>query len=165
MIRVHSLGPFYKDWGLWWGVERDIPVYDTKTVCYSWMIEDHTPWRYSKWGCRFRLGSMLCTWVSVVRRKTRTGVTSPLSRRSASGGGQVLKLRKSGGVLPIPEESRYDRLSSESLWLGLEGNLSMSTHLIDVSRASKEPDRDLSLIQTELESAVASVKALRRKNA
>ena len=76
----------------------------------------------------------------------------------------MLKLRKSGGV-PIPEESRYDRLSSESLWLGLEGNLSMSTHLIDVSRASKEPDRELSLIQTELESAVASVKALRRKNA
>ena len=78
----------------------------------------------------------------------------------------MLKLRRQGkeGV-PIPEEGRFDRLSTESLYTALDGNLSMATHLIDVSRASKEPGRELSLLQTELEGALEATKALRRKNA
>ena len=65
--------------------------------------------------------------------------------------------------LSIPEESRYDRLTAENLYMMLEGNLSAATHLVDVYRGSPEPDKELTLLQTELEGALAATKALRRK--
>ena len=65
--------------------------------------------------------------------------------------------------IPIPEESRYDRLTAENLYLMLESNLSTATHLVDVYQGSPEPDKELSLLQTELEGALAATKALRRK--
>lgn len=72
-----------------------------------------------------------------------------------------MRLRKKG--LPIPEESRYDRLTSENLYTMMEANLATATHLVDVYRGSPEPERELSLLQTELEGALAATKALRRK--
>ena len=65
--------------------------------------------------------------------------------------------------VPIPEESRYDRLNTDSLYLMLEANLATATHLVDVYRGSAEPEKELSLLQTELEGALAATKALRRK--
>lgn len=65
--------------------------------------------------------------------------------------------------LPIPEESRYDRLNSDSLFLMLEGNLGTATALVDAYRVSIEPEKELSLLQVELEGCLAAVKALRRK--
>jgi hypothetical protein len=65
--------------------------------------------------------------------------------------------------VPIPEESRYDRLNSDSLYLMLEGNLGTATTLVDVYRVSPEPSKELSLLQVELEGALAATKALRRK--
>lgn len=82
-----------------------------------------------------------------------------------SGEGQVLKLRKQKDGVPIPEEGRFDRLSTESLFMALDGNLSTAAHLTDVCRSSAEPGRELSLLQTELEGALEATKALRRKNA
>jgi hypothetical protein len=93
--------------------------------------------------------------------KTRTDEASLASARSASGGGPVA-WRKKG--VPIPEESRYDRLDEPSLFLMLEGNLSTATHLTDVYQASSDPDRELSLLQVELEGALAATKAMRRKH-
>lgn len=69
--------------------------------------------------------------------------------------------RKEG--IPIPEGSRYDRLDGTSLFLMLEANLGTATHLVDVYRGSQDPERELSLLQTELEGALAATKALRRK--
>ena len=40
--------------------------------------------------------------------------------------------------LPIPEESRYDRMNADSLYLMLEGNLGTATHLVDVYRQSND---------------------------
>ena len=65
--------------------------------------------------------------------------------------------------LPIPEESRYDRLDSTALYTMLEGSLGMATHLVDVYRQSPEPAKELTLLQTEVEGALAAIKALRRK--
>ena len=65
--------------------------------------------------------------------------------------------------IPIPEESRYDRLNSDSLYLMLEANLGTATVLVDVYRGSPEPEKELSLLQVELEGALAATKALRRK--
>lgn len=65
--------------------------------------------------------------------------------------------------IPIPEESRYDRLTADNLYMMLEANLSTATHLVDAYQGSPEPDKELSLLQTELEGALAATKALRRK--
>lgn len=65
--------------------------------------------------------------------------------------------------IPIPEESRFDRLNSDSLYLMLEGNLGTATSLVDVYRVSSDPTRELALLQVELEGALAATKALRRK--
>ena len=65
--------------------------------------------------------------------------------------------------VPIPEESRYDRLNSDSLYLMLEASLGTATTLVDVYRGSPEPTKELTLLQTELEGALAATKALRRK--
>ena len=65
--------------------------------------------------------------------------------------------------VPIPEGSRYDQLNSESLYIMLEGNLGTATSLVDAYRISPEPAKELSLLQTELEGALAATKALRRK--
>jgi len=70
--------------------------------------------------------------------------------------------RKKG--IPIPEESRYDRMSPESLYLMLESGLGTATHLVDTYRAiPAEQDVTLGNLQVELEVALAAVKALRRK--
>ena len=70
--------------------------------------------------------------------------------------------RKNKGI-PIPEESRYDRLDTSNLNMMLETNIATSTHLVDVYRGSNDPERELALLQTELEGALAATKALRRK--
>jgi hypothetical protein len=70
--------------------------------------------------------------------------------------------RKKG--VPIPEESRYDRMDSENLYLMLESGLGTATHLVDTYRAMHdERDQTLALLETELEIALAATKALRRK--
>lgn len=71
--------------------------------------------------------------------------------------------RRQRGV-PIPEESRYDRMSPEDLYSWLESALGSTTHLIDVYR-SAGTDRELVLAnaQAQLEDALAATKALRRK--
>lgn len=65
--------------------------------------------------------------------------------------------------ISIPEASRYDRLNSDSLYLMLEANLGTATSLVDLYRGSPEPAKELSLLQVELEGALAATKALRRK--
>lgn len=66
--------------------------------------------------------------------------------------------------IPIPEESRYDRLDNENLYLMLESGLGTATHLVDTYRQIPvERDKTLALLQTELEVALAATKSLRRK--
>ena len=66
--------------------------------------------------------------------------------------------------IPIPEESRYDRMTSESLYLMLESGLGTATHLVGTYRATPlDQDITLANLQVELEIALAATKALRRK--
>ena len=65
--------------------------------------------------------------------------------------------RKKG--IPLPEESRYDRMDSPALFTMVEGSLSMATHLVDVYRQSPEPAKELSLLQTELEGVLAATQS------
>jgi hypothetical protein len=72
--------------------------------------------------------------------------------------------RKKKG-LPIPEGSRFDRMSQEDLFLMLESGMGISTHLIDLYRATTAEEKEpvLAQVQTNLEGALAATKALRRK--
>lgn len=66
--------------------------------------------------------------------------------------------------VPIPEASRWDRMSSENLYLALESALATATHLTDQYRhdpASRE--KNLALLETEVQTALQSCQALRRK--
>lgn len=67
--------------------------------------------------------------------------------------------------IPIPEGSRFDRLSQEDLFLMLESGLGTSTHLIDLYRATTSDEKEpvLAQVQARLEDALAATKALRRK--
>lgn len=66
--------------------------------------------------------------------------------------------------VPIPEGSRFDRLSAEDLYLSIESCLSMATHQVDVYRGNPaERETALVQLQTALEDCLASTKALRRK--
>jgi hypothetical protein len=66
--------------------------------------------------------------------------------------------------VPIPEASKFDRMSESELFMALEASLGDATFMTD--RYSTVPDeraQTLSLLLTELETAVASTKALIRK--
>lgn len=67
--------------------------------------------------------------------------------------------------VPIPEASRFDRMSQEDLFLLLESGLGMATHRVDIYRATTTDQKEpvLANVQTALEDALAAVKALRRK--
>lgn len=67
--------------------------------------------------------------------------------------------------VPIPEGSRFDRMSQEDLFLLLESGMGTSTHLIDLYRATTSDEKEpvLAQIQISLEDALAAAKALRRK--
>ena len=56
MIVVHSVGP-YLGIEMCWGVDYEAPYYDPKHVSWGWLIEDLPPFRKSRWGFRFRVGS------------------------------------------------------------------------------------------------------------
>jgi hypothetical protein len=83
------------------------------------------------------------------------------SATSANGGDRIMWRKPKG--LPIPEESRYDRMTNENLFLTLEANVGTATTLVDLYRGSPDPERELSLLQVELEGALVACKALRRK--
>ena len=71
--------------------------------------------------------------------------------------------RKKG--IPLPEASRFDRMTETDLYLLLEASLSSSTHLVDVYRATLPEEKELVLAnaQIEIEGALAACKAMRRK--
>jgi hypothetical protein len=67
--------------------------------------------------------------------------------------------------VPLPEASRFDRLTAEDLYLLLESGLSTATRLTDTYRAATTDEKQplLGNCQTALEDALAAVKAMRRK--
>ena len=67
--------------------------------------------------------------------------------------------------VPIPEASKFDRMTTAELFMSLEASLGDATFMTD--RYSSVPDErpvTLHLLQTELETALASTKALIRKH-
>jgi hypothetical protein len=67
--------------------------------------------------------------------------------------------------VPIPERSRFDRMSQEDLFLLLESGLGTATHLLDLFRATTAEEKGplLANVQTALEDALAATKSMRRK--
>jgi hypothetical protein len=67
--------------------------------------------------------------------------------------------------MPIPEASRFDKMSAEDLFLMLESSLGTATHRVDTYRIAVGDEKEpvLVTLQVEVENALAAVKALRRK--
>jgi len=73
-----------------------------------------------------------------------------------------MSLRKKS--IPIPEASRYDRMSAQDLTLGLEAAVFNTNHMLQTyQQRLGEPEQALALLQSHAEEAVALAKALRRK--
>lgn len=70
---------------------------------------------------------------------------------------------KKKGV-PIPEESRFDRMSVDDLYVVMESSLGTAIFNVDRYRAvPSERQQILALLQIQLEDSLAATKALRRK--
>lgn len=77
----------------------------------------------------------------------------------------VIKLGKKRQGLPIPEASRFDRMSTGDLSLALEADLMSAGHIFQTyQQRLGEPEAALALLQDHLDSAMAMTKALRRKH-
>lgn len=65
--------------------------------------------------------------------------------------------------VPLPPRSKFDSMKEEDLYLALEGALSNSTRLATSFPHSAEAPAELQYLQIELETALAVVQAIRRK--